>query len=285
MLFRSVRSGGTLYLNNTDNSQAAYLVSTGTGGNAPLIIATNSTERMRITSGGSVGIGTTSVSSGYKMEVVGDILLSTTSGNRSLVLTTSNANAALNTIAGSGLELASDGTNKNLSFRTGVTTVMYINSSGNVGIGTTSPAVSGLQVSRTGDAYLRVQGGSATYTGFDFLQGTDGVAYVWNRDNKEMLFGTNNTERMRITSGGNVGIGTTSPSTTLHVDASSGGIVRVSRLGTGSGILQMEADGTNGSLSATNAMIFNTNSTERMRITSGGNILVGTTTEIGRAHV
>jgi hypothetical protein len=88
---------------------------------------------------GNVGIGTTSPTSGYKMEIVGDLLLSTASGNRSLVLTTNNANAALNTIAGTGLELATDGSNKNLAFRTGTTTAMYINSSANVGIGTTSP--------------------------------------------------------------------------------------------------------------------------------------------------
>ena len=71
-----------------------------------------------------------------------------------------------------------------------------------------------------------------------------------------------------------IGIGTTSPATTLHVDASGGGIVRVSRLGTGAGILQLEADGTDGTLTTTNIMKFVTNSAERMRLDTSGNLFL-----------
>ena len=77
--------------------------------------------------------------------------------------------------------------------------------------------------------------------------------------------------------GGKVGIGTTSPAQTLHIDATGGGIVRVSRLGTGSGIMQMEADGTDGTLTTTNVMKFQTNSSERVRIDTSGNVGIGTT--------
>ena len=46
---------------------------------------------------------------------------------------------------------------------------------------------------------------------------------------KDIVFGTDNTERARITSGGNIGIGTDSPATALHIVASSGEGTVVSR--------------------------------------------------------
>ena len=79
---------------------------------------------------------------------------------------------------------------------------------GNLGIGTTSPtfaAGGGLQVKNSGFTSVRVSGGSST--GVDFAQATDGLAYMYNRDNNGLVFGTNNTERMRIASNGYVNIG------------------------------------------------------------------------------
>jgi hypothetical protein len=79
---------------------------------------------------------------------------------------------------------------------------------GSVGIGTASPTFTsggGLQVKNAGFTSVRVSGGSST--GVDFAQATDGLAYMYNRDNNGLVFGTNNTERMRITSSGGVGIG------------------------------------------------------------------------------
>ena len=73
---------------------------------------------------------------------------------------------------------------------------------------------------------------------------------------------------------GSVGIGLDAPATTLHVDASGGGIVRVSRLGTGAGILQLEADGTDGTVTTTNTMKFVTNGSERMRLDTSGNLFL-----------
>jgi len=44
--------------------------------------------------------------------------------------------------------------------------------------------------------------------------------FVGTTDNKDLVFRTNNTERMRITADGRVGIGTTNPVTNLHVNNS-----------------------------------------------------------------
>ena len=92
---------------------------------------------------------------------------------------------------------------------------MVIHGGGNVGIGTTSPDHKLEIYESTG--FVRLCMESST-TG-KLLLGTnnDGRVFFWNEKNSYMHFGTNNTERMRITGTGNVGIGTTSPETTLQI--------------------------------------------------------------------
>ena len=69
---------------------------------------------------------------------------------------------------------------------------------------------------------------------------------------------------------GSMGINTSSPAVTLHVDASGGGIIRATRLGSGAGYIQLEADGTNGTLSSSNGLLINTGGNQRVNITSTG---------------
>ena len=127
-------------------------------------------------------------------------------------------------------------TASNLVFQTDSSDRMIINSSGNVGIGTTSPSAK-LHIHNNGEA-LRLQGSSTgsettdehTYMSFYPVNNTDRYGYIgyttsgtedlsiWNQRNGNLKFSTNNTEIMRISNSGNVGIGTNNPTEKLEVN-------------------------------------------------------------------
>jgi hypothetical protein len=113
-------------------------------------------------------------------------------------------------------------------------------------------------------------------------------------DATNLIFSTNTTERVRITSGGNVGIGSSSPAYKLDVKGTE------ARIGTSGAYasLYLAGDGTTTGgflysdyyqtiLSSVPALplIFRTTNTERMRITSGGNVGIGTSFPNGKLEV
>jgi hypothetical protein len=104
-----------------------------------------------------------------------------------------------------------------------------------------------------------------------------------------IIFETNAAERMRITSGGNVGIGTANPTdkfvvsnggaNTLHFDVEfSGGASTIYSYNRSTSVY------TNLQLQGLNT-IFKQGNTESMRITSGGNVLIGTTSDNGSGQL
>jgi len=85
-----------------------------------------------------------------------------------------------------------------------------VDSAGNVGIGTSSPL-----------SKFSVVGGSITTDGaYQFVGNSTtptSQAFIHRVADSTLALGTSNTERMRITSAGNVGIGTTDPNSQLHI--------------------------------------------------------------------
>jgi hypothetical protein len=117
--------------------------------------------------------------------------------------------------SGGGLILNS-GTNIRTQFLQGGVAKMIINN-GNVGIGTTSPA-SKLEIRDSIDTVLRV-----VKTGISVLdlKVTTGSSDISSSNSNDLTFTTGGSERLRINTSGNVGIGTTSPSAKLHVSGDS----------------------------------------------------------------
>ena len=161
---------------------------------------------------------------------------------------------------------------------------MRIDSSGNVGIGTSSPATT-LHITKDGnqsavlDAYEAQQVSHNTIAYTRWVQNASGIANIMGVDsaagilgtssNHALVIRTNNTERMRIDSNGNVGIGGASQGANLHILDSSGGSLWLSDTGTRT--FGIQASGSN--------LVFRDESaaTERMRIDASGNLLVGCT--------
>ena len=230
-------SGSSVIRANYNNTTTLDLTASSSGnvfletGNNAMILATNSTERMRITSGGNVGIGTTLPTSKLQIE-------STSAGAATVGLFLNNNSVTTST------EIR-------LAFAANTNT----------------------DISSNRYSYI-----SALNT-----SGSNGQA---------LLFATNEAgnsavERMRITSGGNVGIGTTSPSGKLNVSGISSGIsVRMDHTASYSAFLAY-INGTDmiGVDNLSGAMALYAGSSERMRITSSGEILVNTTTDAGAYYL
>jgi hypothetical protein len=179
---------------------------------------------------------------------------------------------------------------------------MTITSAGNVGIGA-NPSSFGGYLNTT----LQATGASGVNLDFRTSGGTrEGVLLLSSGTEFSLIaataipltFRTSDTERMRITSGGNVGIGTSSPSAKLQVltsgtgiaqfgsESANGGWIRFTRSTStvfgylGSGIELVTGGGANDfalTAESSNILFATSGGNERMRITSGGNVGIGTT--------
>ena len=276
-----VNSGRVQYEHNTDH----------------MGLYTNNTEKVRIDSSGNVGIGTSSPDS--LLEVVGadpiltvrDTETGLASTNATLRLAESGGGDALNNYwdinytANNALRVLS-----NTSER------MRIDDTGNVGIGTTSPTFdngySGLHISQTAPSIhlTPTSSGTTASDGYAINVNSSGIVRHINKENQPIEFHTNNTERMRIDSSGNVGIGTASPNYELTVAGGGNNSIQIVSSTTGTGATNGLRFWNTGSSTAmwnydNTPTLFGTNNNERMRIDSSGNVGIGTTSPDARLHV
>ena len=280
-------SSGNLDISSRGNAASAIQLYTSSG--------TSPSERMRIASDGNVGIGTTNP--GAKLDISDSIPILRITGTRNASWTIGQTMASLEyfsedasgTAANSvraSINLVNEasvyGSTTGLSFSTKGDTAglptekMRIDSSGNVGIGTTNPSKR-LHVSSSDQSTARIRlSNTNTSSGGDNIDLVAGINNV-GQDGFSIYNATSNQTQLVIQGGGNVGIGTSSPDSKLEVE----GNIRLSKSNDLTNGFELGRDGSTLDafiLQRENAdLFFRTNNIERMRIDSSGKVGIGTT--------
>jgi len=312
---------GSIYFGDSGNNDAGIIGYQHSSNS--MKFTTNRSEKMRITSGGNVGIGTTSPSmklevstdawdvakftgntddgSGYVGAIV-EIESNNDARGRGVYLTHRLATDTSDSewyagvpYTGGGYSIGNAAYGTSVNSNTGPAhkdqSKLFITEPGNVGIGTTSPST---KLHVAGIAQVTESGNSAFYGG-NYLRVFNDQVYTMRNsggnqrfafDNTSGSLSTYNSSNVRTTyfnnsgssyiNGGNVGIGTTSPSAALEVV---GGIklsdnspltwaTSSTRIFGQSGYMQLQVA-----------------SADVMRLTSSGNVGIGTISPSEKLHV
>ncbi len=286
-------SGGKIQIND---GGATWFGSDGTGGfvrtfngNTFRFLDSSGGETMRIdNTNDRVGIGTSSPIS--SLDVNGTISLSGETENKLYKASTSPANGTTtNTTVLYGRQIdlyalddivlrTGTSSNDDIIFFAGNSEKAIIKGTGLVGIGTSSPSGK-LHVSDVADFFTDLDGSDGALV----LKESGGNAWRFGNKSADDSFNITQSEtslssnvRFTIANGGNVGIGTTSPSSTLNINGGTGGLSTGLTFGDGdTGIWE----------SADDVLRFSTASTTRVLINASGNVGIGTTSPASLLHV
>lgn len=238
-------SSGTPALRGTDSDTGVFFPAADT-----IALVEGGTEVLRVTSAGTVGIGTTNPAE--KLQVQGRVV--GTSGLRAGTTAAIASSGELLSVLGQAsirLDSSTSATTYLINADTTASTIQpYLFCSDTAG----NRAGIGIEYSTTVTSFYG-QGGISLQTG------TSGFGYA--------------NERVRITSTGNVGIGTTNPADKLHVQ----GGVRTTQLSISTATFNyIGGSGTDLLVNGDDNIAFRTdNEVERVRITASGNVGIGTT--------
>jgi hypothetical protein len=170
----------------SDDGNGIFLSTTDTVG-----IATNGSSRMTVS--------TTAVTSTLPV-----IVPDGTAAAPSVAFTGSGTDTGIYSPGVDQVAVATNGTGR-----------LFVDASGSVGVGTASP-VTQFHIQKAVGGLAGVQISTSTHgsTATDglFVGIDNSLGYLYQYENLPLVFGTSNTERLRITDTGLVGIGTSSPS-------------------------------------------------------------------------
>jgi hypothetical protein len=267
-------TGTELDMTNTSTNGRSYRIESDSAGLFVIKDRDANADRIILNSSGNVGIGTTSPAT--KLDVNSGI----SSSSASVISISQNTTGAIKQAAAFGVAIQNGGESTNasdlfISTASGgsLSERMRITSGGQIGVGVTSPSNKVHIYDATSDSPLRIESGDG-YVGIKFK----------DPDNDDNLFYRGDIQAFYFT-GDRLGVNTASPATEFHVKASSGfAEARLSGAsGSGSSLEFYEDTTALADIYANTSkdLIFRTNgTTERARITSGGDIALQPSTNI-----
>lgn len=299
-------AGTTQAWNLTGNSGTAPATNfIGTIDAVDFVTRTNNIERMRILSGGNVGIGTATPA--YRLDLASGTFGFGNSNQR----TETRADAGLQ--GNAGAQSGFYETSAPVNYPTGATSWWHlIDSRHSNTINNYALQIAGsffdqnLWFRKTNNnaatPWSQILSSNSGWTTTGNAGTNAGTNFVGTNDAVDFVTRTNNSERMRVTSGGNVGIGTAAPTTRFHalnadnsamIFGTTGNISSIDpeafvgevRLGAAwnrpgvysSSQLELQNNGV--------GIFFGTANIEHMRLTNGGNLGIGTNAPAQRLSV